>query len=111
MAVCRIKEAVVITDQDDLEEHLLIDLHELLVPLVDISIFLSRVGFVIIGRGRIVLVMGAPFDDLLQHCGVDIRDGDGFGDTLFAKVADHVLDEDRSLSDFAFCFRALMPRQ
>lgn len=32
-----------ITYQDDLEEHLLIDLHELLVPLIDVGGFLARV--------------------------------------------------------------------
>lgn len=59
------------THENDLEQHLLIDLHELLVPLVDISGLPARV-FIITGAGRIALVMVAPVNDLVQNSSVDL---------------------------------------
>lgn len=63
---------LLVTYEDDLEQHLLIDLHKLLVPLLNISGLLPRIG-VIIGSGRrIVLVMLAPFNDLLEDRLIDL---------------------------------------
>jgi hypothetical protein len=60
------------TYKNDLEEHLLVDLHELLVPLLDIGCLLAGVG-IIIGSGRgIILVMFAPFNNLLEDGLVDL---------------------------------------
>jgi hypothetical protein len=53
------------TYEDDLEEHLLVDLHELLIPLIDIR-SLAAVVIVVTGGGGIVLVVLTPFNDLLQ---------------------------------------------
>lgn len=61
------------TYQDDLEQHLLVYLHELLIPLFDISSLLSGVGVVVVrGRG-VASVVRAPLDDLLQDRFVDLR--------------------------------------
>ena len=57
--------SVTATYQDDLEQHLLIDLHELLVPLIDLGGLLAGIGLVLVGFLGVVLVMGAPLDDLL----------------------------------------------
>lgn len=54
------------TYEDDLEEHLLVYLHELLVPLLDLSGLLAGIGFVIGGLEGVVTVVLAPFDDLAQ---------------------------------------------
>jgi len=56
----------VVRGEDDLEEHLLIDLHELLVPLLNVCGLLARVGVVILGGRRVVLVLRAPLEDLLE---------------------------------------------
>ena len=55
-----------VTHEDDLEQHLLVDLHELLVPLLDISGFLAGVRVVIGGGEGVILVVLTPLDDLLQ---------------------------------------------
>jgi hypothetical protein len=50
----------------------LVDLHELLVPLLDIGRLLTGVG-VIVGSGLgIVLVMFAPLDNLLEDGLIDL---------------------------------------
>ena len=51
--------------QDDLKEHLLVDLHELLIPLFDVGGALPRVG--------VILVMLAPLDNLLEDGFVDLN--------------------------------------
>ena len=61
-----------ITYQDDLEKHLLVDLHELLVPLVDVGGLAAGV-VIVTGAGRVALVVGAPFDHLAQNCLVDLH--------------------------------------
>jgi hypothetical protein len=61
------------TYQDDLEEHLLVDLHELLVPLVDICALLARVRVIVLGGRRVILVVVAPLDNLLHDSLVDLR--------------------------------------
>jgi hypothetical protein len=60
------------TYENDLEEHLLVDLHELLVPLVDVGRLLARVRVVVLGGGRVVLVVLAPLDNLLHDGLVDL---------------------------------------
>ena len=60
------------THQDDLEEHLLVNLHELHVPLLDVGGSLARVRIVIVGGGGVTLVMLAPLDDLPQDSFVDL---------------------------------------
>lgn len=54
------------TYQDYLKEHFLIDLHELLVPLVDVGCLAAGV-VVVTGAGRVVPVVGAPLDHLAQN--------------------------------------------
>jgi hypothetical protein len=61
-----------LTHKDDLKQHLLIDLHELLIPLVDIGGFLAHIVVVIVGGWRIGLVIGAPLDDFLEDGFVDL---------------------------------------
>lgn len=51
--------------QDDFKQHFLVDLHELLVPFVDVG-GLATVVVVVAGAGGIVLVVLAPLDDFLQ---------------------------------------------
>jgi len=61
------------TNQDNLKEHLLIDLHELLVPLINVGCLLAVVGILLLGDCGVVLVMFAPFEDLLQDHLADLR--------------------------------------
>ena len=63
----------VVGREDDLEEHLLVDLHELLVPVFDVGGLLARVGVVIGGRRGVVLVVDAPVDDFLEDVLGDLR--------------------------------------
>jgi hypothetical protein len=53
------------TYQDDLEQHLLINLHELLVPLVDIGGLAAGI-IVVMGARRVVLMVVAPLNNLVQ---------------------------------------------
>ena len=55
------------TYEDDLEEHLLVDLHKLLIPLFDIGGLLARVGVIVLGCGRILAVLIAPLENLLHY--------------------------------------------
>jgi hypothetical protein len=59
------------TYQNYLEKHFLVDLHELLVPLVDVRSLAAGV-IIITGAGRVALVMGAPLNNLLQDGFVDL---------------------------------------
>jgi len=61
------------TYKDDLEEHLLVNLHELLVPLLDLSGLLAGVIVVIGSLEGVVTVVLAPLDDLAQDGFVDLR--------------------------------------
>jgi len=90
----------IVGSKDYLKEHLLIDLHELLIPLIDVCGFLARVGIVFVGLGRIGTVMLAPLDDFLENGFVDVWDGNGLRGSFFTQIANHVLDEDRPLCDF-----------
>lgn len=57
--------------QNDLKKHLLVNLHEFLVPLVDVGGLAAGV-IVVTGAGRVVLVVRAPFDHLSQDGLVDL---------------------------------------
>lgn len=61
------------TYENDLEQHLLVDLHELLVPLIDVRCLLARVGIVVSGSGGVTLVVLAPLDHLAEDGLVDLR--------------------------------------
>lgn len=104
------------TYQDDLEKHLLVNLHEFLIPLVDVGGLAAGV-VIVTGAGRVALVVGAPFDHLAQNCLVDLHHGNqyyrnrrgiwkthvGNGDSFvrLAQVFEHVLDEDGTLCNIA----------
>lgn len=59
------------TYQDDLEQHLLINLHELLVPLVDIGGLATGI-IVVMGARRVVLMVVAPLNNLVQDRRIDL---------------------------------------
>ena len=84
----------VVRSKNDLEEHLLVDLHELLVPLFDVGRLLARVGVILVGGSRVGLVVVAPVNDLLEHGRIDVGNRNWIRHGLFAQVADHVLDQD-----------------
>jgi len=56
-----------VTDEDNLKEHLLVNLHELQVPLVDIRCLLASIIILLVGLDGVVPVVFAPLDDLPQH--------------------------------------------
>lgn len=66
--------SVRVTHQNDLEKHLLVNLHELLVPFFDIA-GLAAVVVLVTGGGGVVLVVLAPLDDLAEDGLVDLRGG------------------------------------
>jgi hypothetical protein len=95
------------TYEDDLEEHLLVDLHELLVPLVDVGRLLARVRVVVLGGGRVVLVVLAPLDNLLHNSLVDLRcvsyfiyNREGSGGRTLGIGIDSVVSPPKSSSKF-----------
>jgi hypothetical protein len=61
------------TYQNDLEEHFLVDLHKLLVPLLDIGRLLASIRLLVLSLGRVVAVVLAPFDDFAENSLVDLR--------------------------------------
>ena len=60
------------TYKDDLEKHLLVNLHELLVPLLNLGGLLAGVGLVILRLHGVVAVMLAPLDNLSKDSLVDL---------------------------------------
>jgi hypothetical protein len=94
----------VVGGQNDLKEHLLVDLHELLVPFLNVGGLAARVVLVTSG-GRIVTVVCAPFKDLCQNVLGDVGDGDSFSG--ITQILKHVLDEKRALGDVAGDFHVL----
>ena len=62
------------TYQDDLEEHLLVDLHKLLVPLVNIGGLLAVVRVLVVSRRGVVAMVLTPLDDLAEYGLVDLGD-------------------------------------
>ncbi len=61
------------TYKDDLEQHLLIHLHELLVPLIDVRRLLARLVVILVSLSRVVAVVLAPLDHLAEHSFVHLR--------------------------------------
>jgi hypothetical protein len=61
------------TYEDDLKEHLLVNLHEFLVPLVDVGRLLAGIRVIVLRGGRVVAVMFAPLENLLHDRLVDLR--------------------------------------
>lgn len=57
----------VVTYQNDFEEHLLVHLHELLVPLIDLGCLLSVVVVLVVGGRGVLTVVLAPLDHLAQN--------------------------------------------
>lgn len=62
--------------QNNLEQHLLVNLHELLVPLLDLGGLLAGIGLLILGGRGVVAVVLAPLNDLAEDCLVHL---DGIG--------------------------------
>lgn len=63
----------VVGGEDDFEEHLLVDLHKLLVPLLNVSGLLAGVRIVVSAGWRVTLVVLAPLKDLGQDGLVDLE--------------------------------------
>lgn len=61
------------TYKNDLEEHFLVHLHELLVPLLNVGGLLAGVGLVVLGLGGVVSVVLTPLDDLSKNGLVNLR--------------------------------------
>ena len=109
------------TYQDDLEQHFLVHLHKLLVPLFNVGSFLARIGIIIVCRRGITLVVNTPLDYFIEDCFVDLQchvslpwrldeglrtcvgNGNGLGHSLFAYVLHHILDEHRALGNITIC--------
>ena len=113
------------TYENDLKKHLLVHLHELLVPLLDVGCLLAGVGIVVGSGGWVVLVVLAPLDNLLEdllvylwvnasvNCsskqneagrrGTYIGNGNGRLHRTLSYILKHVLDEHRALSDLEGC--------
>ena len=107
----------IIGGKDDLKEHLLVDLHELLIPLLDIGGLLAGVGIILGVSWWVAAVMLAPLEDLSQNGLVHLREGlihvvyagrfwlvatyvwnrDTSGE--FTHVLKHVGDKDRARGD------------
>jgi hypothetical protein len=54
------------THKDDLKEHLLVDLHELLVPLVNVGRLLARIRVVVGSGSGVGDVVSTPLEDLVE---------------------------------------------
>lgn len=63
----------VVGSEDNLEKHFLVDLHELLVPVLDVGGLLARVGIVVLGWGGVVLVVLAPLENLAEDRLADLE--------------------------------------
>ena len=57
----------VVCGEDDLEQHLLVHLHELLVPVLDVGGLLAGIGVIVLGWGGVVLVVLAPLENLAKN--------------------------------------------
>lgn len=60
------------TYENDLKEHLLVDLHEFLIPLLNVRGLLAGIGVIIVASDGIVAVMLAPLEDLLKNRLIDL---------------------------------------
>lgn len=61
--------------QNDFEQHLLVDLHEFLIPFIDICGFPAGVVVLVAGAWRVALMLCAPRNNLFQDGSVDLRVG------------------------------------
>ena len=61
------------TYQDDLEEHLLVDLHKLRIPLLDVGGLLTVVRVIVLGGRGVLAVVLAPLENLLHDRLVDLE--------------------------------------
>ena len=82
------------TYQDDLEQHLLVDLHEFLVPLFNVGSLLAGVGVIVLGSGGIKFVLFTPLENLLEDGFVDIGNGDRLSGSALADIFNEILDQD-----------------
>jgi len=86
------------THENDLKKHLLVDLHEFLVPLVDVCCLLPAITLFLCRLDGVTTVLLAPLYDLAQHRIVDVRDWN----RRVAKVTQvihQILDQHRPLGD------------
>jgi len=88
----------VVGSQDNLEQHLLVNLHKLLVPLIDVG-GLAAIVVVIGSSLGVILVVLAPLNDLLEDGLVNVRNGNSLA--RIAEVLQHVLDQNGALSNDA----------
>lgn len=95
------------TYEDDLEQHLLIDLHEFLVPFINIGCLLTGVGIVFGSSRRIGTVVSAPLNDFTEDGLVDVRNWNVFLKSGVSDVFHHILDQDRALSNVAGCTKSV----
>jgi hypothetical protein len=63
-----------VTYQDDLEQHLLVNLHELLIPLLNLGCLLAVVTVLVVGGRGVATVVLAPLENLTQYRLGDLRD-------------------------------------
>lgn len=61
------------TYENDLKKHLLVNLHELLIPLLDVCSLLARIGLVITSGNWIIFMVFTPLNDLFQNRLVDLK--------------------------------------
>ena len=59
--------------QDNIKEHLLVDIHKLLIPLVDVGAAVPRFVIIFIGCRRIMLMILAPLENFLEDGIVDLK--------------------------------------
>jgi hypothetical protein len=63
----------IVGGKDDFKKHFLIDLHEFLVPLINICSFLTGVRVIFVCLRRVSAVMFTPLEDLLEDGLVDLK--------------------------------------
>ena len=63
----------IVGGKDDFKKHFLVDLHEFLIPLINICGFLARIRVIFVWLGRISAVMFTPLEDLLEDGLVDLK--------------------------------------
>ena len=63
----------IVGSKDDFKKHFLVDLHEFLVPLIDICRFLTGVRVIFVCLGRVSAVMFTPLEDLLEDGLVNLK--------------------------------------
>ena len=59
--------------KNDLKEHLLINLHEFLIPFINIGSLSPGISVIVAGARRIALVVFAPLDHFLEDRLIHLR--------------------------------------